>query len=63
MVLLQGFDLVLTYLRVQKDSPLTSFWQILRQHRKLAVPLWILLPTALLPPAWDHDRVLHISAE
>ena len=63
IVLLQGFDLLLTYLRVQPNSPLSSFWKTLDLHRKLAVPLWILLPTALQPPQWHRDRALYINPD
>lgn len=63
MVLLHGFDLLLTYLRLQKDSPLPSFWQILHQNRKLAVPLWIVLPSLLAPPRWDRDRLLYLASD
>lgn len=59
VVLLKDLDCLITYLRVQRESPTTLFWQNLFSTRHLKSILWIILPSKLAPPNWD-DRVKRI---
>lgn len=60
VVLLEGLDCLIAYLRIQKGTPLTLFWNNLEKTRKLERLLWILLPHALAPQAWKEDRICRI---
>jgi hypothetical protein len=61
MVILEGLDCLLSYLRISPDGRITLFWNALKETRKLDALLWILLPTAFLPPTWPSDRTHTIS--
>lgn len=60
VVLLEGLDTLLTYLRVKAGGHVTLFWQNLEKTRKLESLLWILLPQPLVPPHWPQNRILRI---
>jgi len=60
MVLLEGLDCLITYLRVKPNSPLTVFWYNLETTRKLEKLLWIILPNKLAPPNWEKRRIRYI---
>jgi hypothetical protein len=60
VVLLKDLDCLITYLRVQPESPITLFWQNLFYTRHLESILWIVLPSKLMPPNWDDNRIQRI---
>jgi hypothetical protein len=60
VVLLKDLDCLITYLRIQPESPITLFWQNLFYTRHLQSILWIVLPSKLTPPNWDDSRILRI---
>lgn len=62
MILLLDIDLLLTYLRVQPESNMTTFWKNLELLTKLTVPLWLLLPFTLRPAKWPKERSLQIQS-
>lgn len=61
IILLEGFDCFITYLLSRPNSPITPLWTNLDQTRKLESRLWILLPPALVPPAWDDHRQRRVT--
>lgn len=61
VVLLEGLDTLVTYLRVKAGGQVTLFWQNLEKSRKLESLLWILLPQPLVPPTWPETRTLRVS--
>ena len=60
VVLLKDLDCLITYLRVQRESPTTLFWRNLFSTRHLESILWIILPSKLAPPDWDESRIQRI---
>ena len=60
VVLLEGLDTLVTYLRVKAGGQVTLFWQNLEKTRKLESILWILLPQPLAPPVWPENRILRV---
>lgn len=62
MVLLEGLDCLITYLRTQPQGHVTLFWSTLEKTRKLDALLWILLPIQLAPPSWPSDRLHTLAA-
>ena len=62
MILLEGFDCLITYLRVQSEGHVTLFWNNLEKTRKLEKILWILLPQKLLPATSQQNRIKRISS-
>ena len=61
VVLLEGLDTLVTYLRVKPGGQVTLFLQNLEKIRKLESILWILLPQRLTPPTWPENRILRVS--
>ena len=57
IILLEHFDLLITYCQNRPGSPLSLLWQHLDQTRKLPAPLWIVLPPRLIPDTWNRDRL------
>lgn len=49
VVLLEGLDILITYLRIKPGGQVTLFWQNLEKTRKLDSLLWILIPSPLPP--------------
>ena len=62
VVLLEDFDYLISYLSIDPDSPITSFWFNIEHMRHLPRILWILLPSQWVPSDWDTRRLLRISA-
>lgn len=60
VVLLEGLDTLISYLRVKSGGQVTLFWQNLEKTRKLESLLWILLPQPLAPPNWPENRILRV---
>lgn len=60
VVLLKDLDYLITYLRIQPESPITLFWRNLFITRHLESILWIILPSKLAPPDWDESRIQRI---
>ena len=60
VVLIKDLDCLITYLRVQPESPITLFWRNLFSTRHLESILWIILPSKLAPPDWDESRIQRI---
>lgn len=63
IVLLEGLDCLIAYLRVQSGGHITLFWNNLEKTRKLEKILWILLPYKLVPKTWPEERIKRISFE
>jgi hypothetical protein len=62
VVLLEGLDCLITYLRVQPGNHSTLFWSNLENTRKLESLLWIILPHKLAPPTWSETRLIRIPS-
>ncbi len=62
VVLLEGLDTLITYLRVKAGGQVTLFWRNLEETRKLESLLWILLPQPLAPPNWPETRILRVPS-
>jgi hypothetical protein len=62
VVLLEGLDTLITYLRVKAGGQVTLFWRNLEETRKLESLLWILLPQPLTPHQWPENRILRVSS-
>lgn len=62
VVLLEGLDTLITYLRVKAGGQVTLFWRNLEETRKLESLLWILLPQPLAPPNWPENRILRVTS-
>lgn len=62
VVLLEGLDTLITYLRIKTGGKVTLFWANLEKTRKLESLLWIVLPQSLAPPNWPEDRILRVSS-
>lgn len=61
VILLEDLDILITYLYVQSNSPITLFWQTLFDLRHLERILWIVLPSRILiPNTWDERRILKL---
>jgi len=60
VVLLEGLDCLITYLRVQPGDRTTLFWNSLENTRKLQSLLWIILPHKLAPKTWSETRLTRI---
>lgn len=52
LILLEQFDLFITYLTSTPKSSISLFWEQFLQLRQLACPLWVILPQTLVPPQW-----------
>lgn len=61
VILLEGLDCFITYLRVHSKGHVTLFWNNLEKTRKLEKILWILLPHKLAPKTWPEERLKRIS--
>jgi hypothetical protein len=57
VLLLTDFDCLITYLYVQPEAQITSFWTNLYTTRHLQSVLWIILPRRLAPPDWEEKRM------
>ncbi|AFY45726.1 hypothetical protein [Nostoc sp. PCC 7107] len=62
IILLEGFDCLITYLQVTPGSRITLFWKQLEETRKLEKLLWILLPQQLEPKNWPAERIKRIPS-
>lgn len=62
MVLLEGMDTLITYLRVKASGRVPLFWRNLEKTRKLESLLWILLPSPLVPQTWPKNRILRVES-
>ncbi|BAY08113.1 hypothetical protein [Calothrix sp. NIES-2098] len=62
IVLLEGLDCLITYLRVTSGSRITLFWKQLEETRKLERLLWILLPQQLAPKNWPSERIKRLPS-
>lgn len=60
VVLLEGLDCLITYLRVQPGDRTTLFWSSLENTRKLQSLLWIILPHKLAPKTWSETRLTRL---
>jgi hypothetical protein len=62
VVLLEGLDCLITYLRTQPGDHTTLFWSSLENIRKLQCPLWIILPHKLVSSTWPENRLIRIPS-
>jgi hypothetical protein len=62
VVLLEGFDCLITYLNTQKGDHITLFWSSLENTRKLKCPMWITLPHKIVPKTWPEARLICIPS-
>jgi len=62
IVLLEGFDCLITYLQITPGSRITLFWKQLEETRKLEKLLWILLPQQLAPKNWPSERIKRLPS-
>jgi len=62
VVLLEGLDILITYLRIKAGGQVSLFWKNLEKTRKLESLLWILLPQPLAPSTWPENRILRVPS-
>lgn len=62
VVLLEGMDTLITYLRIKAGGQVPLFWRNLEKTRKLESLLWILLPSPLAPQTWPENRILQVNS-
>ena len=57
LVVLEGLDILISYLRARSTVFARLFVQRLSQLRQLEATLWIVLPAALVPADWPISRL------
>lgn len=57
IILLKDLDILITYLYSKPQSPISLFWQKLRDMRHLQSILWIIIPSRMSPSNWHKKRI------
>lgn len=60
VVLLKDLDILITYLYVQHQPPISLFWKKLVDMRHLQSILWIILPNQLSPPNLNENYIIQM---